>query len=58
MEDSHCRHISVSPCCFVPDFDMMIDVPNNQDDESYIDEFLDSIFNDNVRYNTEWEFVD
>ena len=40
----------------VPDFKMEIDVPTNRDTEEYIDEFLESIFNENLKFSAEWEF--
>lgn len=35
---------------------MMIPVPSDRDTEEYIDEFLDNMLNDDLRYNTEWNF--
>ncbi len=52
------RTIAVKPTCFAPEFEMMIQVPNERDAEEYIDELLDGIFNDEARYNAEWDFVD
>ena len=37
------------------EFVMEIEVPNNRDSEEYIDQFLDGILNENMRYNCEWE---
>ena len=47
------RTIWVKPSCFAPEFEMVIPVPTDRDDEEYIDELLDE-----VRYNIEWDFVD
>lgn len=33
-----------------------ISVPMNRDAEEYIDEYLDGLLSDFVRYNCEWEF--
>lgn len=33
-----------------------IGVPMNRDAEEYIDEYLDGLLSDFVRYNCEWEF--
>lgn len=33
-----------------------ISVPTNRDAEEYIDEYLDGLLSDFVRYNCEWEF--
>lgn len=52
------RTITVQPTCFAPQFEMIIAVPNDRDAEEYIDELLDGIFSDEVRYNAEWDFVD
>jgi len=35
---------------------MEINVPENRDREEFIDEFLDSILSDDLRFNCEWEF--
>lgn len=35
---------------------MVIRVPENRDKEEYIDEVLDGLLNDFLRYNSEWEF--
>ncbi len=43
---------------FAPEFEMIIPVPTDRDDEEYIDELLDGILNDEFRYNIEWGFVD
>lgn len=43
---------------FAPEFEMIIPVPTDRDDEEYIDELLDGILNDEFRYNIEWDFVD
>ena len=36
---------------------MTIAVPADRDSEEYIDEYLDGLLSDFVRYNSEWEFV-
>lgn len=35
---------------------LTIGIPINRDAEEYIDEFLDGMLNDFLRYNSEWEF--
>lgn len=52
------RTITVWPSCFAPEFDMVITIPDGYDAEEYIDELLDGILNDEMRYNADWEFVD
>lgn len=60
------RTIWVKPSTFAPEFEMIIPVPTDRDDEEYIDELLDGILNDEFRYNyggirkyhIEWDFVD
>ena len=37
---------------------MIIPVPDNRDSEEYIDELLDGILNDDLKYNVEWDFSD
>ena len=51
------RTIWVKPSTFAPEFEMIIPVPTDRDEE-YIDELLDGILNDEFRYNIEWDFVD
>lgn len=48
--------IQLTPDCFHPSCIMTIAVPNNRDEEEYIDEYLDSILGDNCKYNAEWDF--
>ena len=38
-------------------FQMTIFVPMHRDPEEYIDELLDAIFSDHMRWNCEWEIV-
>ena len=38
--------------------EIIISVPEDRDAEEYIDELLDSILNEDLRYNVEWDFVD
>lgn len=52
------RTISVKTSCFAPEFEMIISVPEDRDSEEYIDELLDGILNEDLRYNVEWDFVD
>ena len=51
------RTIRVWPSCFVKDFKMIVDVPDNVDAEEEIDSLLDALLNENLKYNCEWEFV-
>ena len=37
-------------------FNMTIYVPDCCDEEEYINEFLDAILNDTIKYNCEWKF--
>lgn len=52
------RTISVAPSCFLPEFEMIISIPEDRDAEGYIDELLDAILKEDLRYNAEWDFVD
>lgn len=52
------RTIWVKPSCFSPEFEMIIPVPENRDDEEYIDELLDGILKEDFAYNVEWDFID
>jgi len=49
--------ILVKPSCFAPEFEMIVSVPEDRDPEEYIDELLDSILNEDLKYNTEWDFA-
>ena len=55
---NHARKIVVSPSCFAPSFTMEINIPNDRDDEEYIDELLDGILAEEFKYNVEWEFAE
>jgi hypothetical protein len=52
------RTIWVKPSSLAPEFEMIISVPTDRDDEEYIDELLDGILNDEFRYNVDWDFID
>lgn len=52
------RTIWVKPSCFAPEFEMIISTPNDRDEEEYIDELLDGILNEDMKYNVEWDFID
>ena len=52
------RTISVTPSCFHPTFEMIISIPDGKDPCDYIDTFLDSILNEDLKYNAEWDFTD
>ena len=52
------RKIVLKPSCFIPESIMEIAVPEDRDDEEYIDEILDSILTEEIRYNGEWAFCD
>ena len=51
------RTIWVKSSCFAPEFEIIIPIPTDRDDE-YIDELLDGILSTEFRYNVEWDFVD
>ena len=52
------RTIWVVPSTFIPEFEMIISVPDDRDAEEYIDELLDSILAEDLKYNVDWDFVD
>ena len=52
------RTIWVVPSTFVPEFEMIVYVPDDRDAEEYIDELLDSILAEDLKYNVDWDFVD
>lgn len=47
--------VNVFPSCFIKGFRMIIEVPDSEDAEEYIDAYLDAILNEDLRYNCEWE---
>lgn len=49
--------VRVQTSCFAPAFEMIITIPEDRDTEEYIDELLDGILNEDLRYNAEWEFA-
>lgn len=51
------KKVEVSLSCFAPTFVMEIQIPDNRDSEEYIDELLDSVLNDEFKYNVEWNFI-
>lgn len=51
------RTIVLKPDCFHPECKMEIAIPSGRDAEEYIDEYLDSILSENIRFNVEWEFI-
>ena len=50
------RTIWVKSSCLAPEFEMIIPIPTDRDDEEYIDELLDRTLSTEFRYNIEWEF--
>ena len=42
---------------FCPTFEMTINVPSYRDKEEYIDEFLDGLLNEDLKYNCDWKEV-
>ena len=55
--DKHERTILFRATCFHPEIKITISIPNNCDEEDYIEQYLDSILNTSARYNAEWDFV-
>lgn len=51
------ERIIVKPNCGVPAFEMTISVPEDRDEEEYIDELLDTILVRELRYNCDWNFL-
>lgn len=51
------RTIWVKSSCFAPEFEIIIPIPTDRDDE-YIDELLDGILSTEFRHNVEWDFID
>lgn len=55
MEKS--RKILLNLSCFAPGIIMQIFIPEDREEEEYIDELLDSMLTEDFRYNAEWEFI-
>ena len=51
------RTIKLYPGMSVEPVMLVIMVPDDKDAEEYIDEYLDGLLSDFVRYNCEWEFA-
>lgn len=51
------RAIQLYPGMSTEPVTITIRVPNDRDAEEYIDEYLDGLLSDFVRYNCEWEFA-
>lgn len=49
--------IKLYPGMSVTPVKITIQVPVERDKEEYIDEYLDGLLSDFVRYNCEWEFI-
>ena len=52
------RTVWMKPSCFTPEIEMIIPIPEDRDAEEYIDEFLDTILCEDLKYNVEWDFSD
>ena len=51
------RTIALYPGMSATPVIMTISIPVDRDQEEYIDEYLDGLLSDFVRYNCEWEFA-
>lgn len=51
------KRITFKPSCFVPACVMEINVPNYRDAEEYIDEYLDGMLNEEIKWNCDWSFL-
>lgn len=59
MNEENCKNmvrINVTISCFIPSFIMEVPIPEGRDAEEAIDEFLDTILQEDFRYNCEWDF--
>lgn len=57
-EPASTRTIDVKLSCFTPSVKMTITIPDERDDEEYINELLGSMLAEEFRYNVEWDFAD
>lgn len=58
MQNTEKRTILVSIPTSKTWIEMIVPVPSDRDDEEYIDEFLYTILNVELRYDVAWGFVD
>lgn len=58
VSDMEKRTILVKPSWFIPEFEMIIPIPEDRDAEEYIDALLEAVLSDESHYNVEWYFVD
>ena len=52
------KKIELTLSCFAPIIIIEIEVPDDRNDEEYIDELLDGMLVDEFKYNAEWDFVE
>lgn len=50
-------NILVKLSCFAPEFTMNIQIPDDEDVNNFIDNFLNSILNEEFKYNVDWELI-
>lgn len=51
------KRITFKPSCFAPACMMEINVPDYRDAEEYIDEYLDGMLNEEIKWNCDWSFL-
>ena len=49
--------IVFTPSSSAEGIEIIFDIPNDVDDEEYIEDYLDRILNDSVKYTCEWDFI-
>ena len=49
--------VILTPSCFIPECKVTITVPDGRDAEEYIDEYLDAVLSDDLRFNATWEIA-
>lgn len=49
--------VILKPSRFIPSCKVAVTVPDGRDVEEYIDEYLDAILSDDIRFNAEWEIA-
>lgn len=48
--------IQLSVSCFMPTVEVIFNVPDDEDPEEYIDEYLEAVLGEEFKYNCEWTF--
>lgn len=54
---THRTRIVFTPGSSAEGIEIIFDIPNDVDDEEYIEDYLDGLLNEDLKYNCEWDFI-